>query len=245
MIVHKRALALVGLSLLLAGAAAGCSSSSSSQGPACNPCDTGGPPAPTGHDTNPDGIAYPMVAGGYGHSPRNGATAGSVIQNFKFNGYVSGDKSQGIQTIALADFYDPHNKRYKLLFLTAGALWCGPCNDETSQLVANKPMLQQEGVVVLQAITEGNTPGKASTQGDLDEWTHEHSVNYDDVLDPGVQNLGGFFNQSAIPWSAQIDVRTMEILSAGSGLDPNGVMSEIQPQVDWVNGNPPSYQVPK
>jgi hypothetical protein len=39
------------------------------------------------------------------------------------------------------------------------------------------------------------------------------------MLDPGLHNLGGFFDQNAIPWNADIDVRTMEILTSAVGAE--------------------------
>jgi hypothetical protein len=39
------------------------------------------------------------------------------------------------------------------------------------------------------------------------------------MLDPGNQNLGVFFDAAAIPFNANIDARTMEILSTDVGFD--------------------------
>src|SRR5579871_6126060 len=66
--------------------------SSNMQGSQCNPCTDGGgqmglAPAGSGHDSNPDGVAYPMPTGGYGHNARAGSTPGSIIANYKFLGY--------------------------------------------------------------------------------------------------------------------------------------------------------------
>jgi hypothetical protein len=61
------------------------------------------------------------------------------------------------------------------------------------------------------------------------------------VLDPGNNNLGVFFDAAAIPWNANIDVRTMEILSAGVGYDGTE-KADIQTWVDWVGSNPPSKE---
>src|SRR5579859_2754363 len=160
-----RAIAITTVCLMGVASGFGCSSSSGSPahatGPACNPCDDGGSggngiASPTsGHNVNPDGVAYPTPAGGYGHNARSGTTAGSVIDNFKFLGYVDPtNTASGLQTISLADYYDPCQKRYKLLHLTVAAVWCTPCNMETDAIVGAKSMLDSEKIIVLQALDD-------------------------------------------------------------------------------------------
>ena len=177
----------------------------------------GGDAAITGHDTNPDGVPYP--AGPYGHDQPTGGKPGSVIENFKFLGYPGGDASKGLQTISLADYYDPCNKRLKLLHLGVAGVWCAPCNQETDAIVAAKSQLETDKIVVLQALDDGKSEGVPATQSDLDFWVMRHMSNFTEMLDPGLQNLSGFFNPASIPWNADIDPRTMEIVSDGVGIE--------------------------
>jgi len=245
-----RAIAITTVCLMGVASGFGCSSSSGSPahatGPACNPCDDGGSggngiASPTsGHNVNPDGVAYPRPVTGYGHTPRGNSTqAGSVIQNFKFLGYRDGNRAAGMTTISLADYYDPCQKHHKLLHLAAAAVWCNPCNMETDALVAAKAMLDASGVVVVQALDEGNV-GVPATAQDLNLWMMRHSVNFTEMLDPGLANLGSFFKAAEIPWNADIDVRTMEILTAGTGYDPTLDMSVPLAQV----AQSPLYPIP-
>src|SRR5260370_14205510 len=129
------ALGVIGLAALAA-----CSSKSGGSPAACDACDGGQngstPTVLTGHDTNLDGVPYPTPTGGYGHVARRGLTPGSIMQNFKFLGYPNADKSKGLQTIALADYYDPCGKRLTMLHLTVAGVWCVPCNQETDAIVA-------------------------------------------------------------------------------------------------------------
>src|SRR5579859_3518136 len=116
------ALAALAVGVLGSACSSGSSGSTgSSSGAACNPCDTGsssGGTTTAGHDANPDGVPYPSPAGGYGRTARSGGTPGSVMQNFKFLGFLNGDNTKPMTTISLADYYDPCNKRYKLIHLT-------------------------------------------------------------------------------------------------------------------------------
>jgi len=113
-----------------------------------------------GHDANPENVPYPNPPEGYGSGKRNGATPGSVMRNFKFLGYLNADKSKGLQTIALADYYDPCSRRYAMLHLTVAGVWCQPCNQETDTIVANQSSLDAQRIVVLQALGDGRcSPG--------------------------------------------------------------------------------------
>jgi hypothetical protein len=195
--------------------------------PAAVACSSGGHPAAAGtpgdagglvgHDANPDGVPYP--SGPYGRSARRGTTPGSVLENFAFRGYPGGDPSHGLQTISLADYYDPCGKRFKLLHITVAGLWCTNCNQETDAMVAAKAQLDAAHVAVLQALDDGNAVGVPATQGDLDVWVRLHKPNFTEVLDPGLANLGGFFsNPSSIPWNFEVDPRTMELVADGVGI---------------------------
>ncbi len=253
-----RAYSIAGVGLLALSSGFACSSGSGSpasgsssgggsgsgSGAACNPCDDGGSgvtPVPGGTDLNPDGVAYPTPAAGYGRSARLGSKPGSIIQNFKFLGYPSSDPTKSsLQTISLANFYDPCNKRYKVLHITVAGVWCQPCNMETDALVAAKSMLDSEQVVVIQALDDGPIVGTPATKMDLDYWVKNHMVNFTEMLDPGLQNLGGFFDAAAIPWNADIDVRTMEILDAAVGF--SDVTTELAPALQYVK-EAPGYKV--
>ena len=246
----------------LAAVLAACSSGSGGNGstvqpastgsPACNACDDGGSPTPTAAGTNPtptaagtnpDGIPYPSPATGYGRSTRSGSTPGSIIANFKFSGYPNAVVSPQLQPIAMADYYDPCGQRYKLIHLTVGALWCPPCNQETDAIEAAKQQLDSEGVVVLQALEDGNSQNVGATQTDLNNWIAKHHTTFTEMLDPDPNpQLGIFFMQASIPWNGDIDPRTMEILDSSPGWTGD-IASELAPALAAVQGAP-SYPLP-
>jgi len=240
------ALAALAVGVLGSACSSGSSGSTgSSSGAACNPCDTGsssGGTTTAGHDANPDGVPYPSPAGGYGRTARSGGTPGSVMQNFKFLGFLNGDNTKPMTTISLADYYDPCNKRYKLIHLTVAAVWCQPCNQETDALVAAKASLDQQQVVVIQALDDGPTVGVPATLNDLNYWIKTHSSNFTEMMDPGLQNLGGFFDAAAIPWNADLDPRTMEILDSSDGW-AGDVNSELQSGFSALPSQP-GYALP-
>jgi hypothetical protein len=195
-----------------------------------------------GATANPDGVPYPSPPSGYGHKARTGTTPGSVIQNFSFLGYPNGDKSKGLQTISLANYYDPCGRRLKLLHIAVGGVWCTPCQEETVAMVAAKATLTSEQVVVVQALGDGPTIGTAATTTDLDNWTSRYMANFTEVLDPGYANFGAFFNTASPPWNCDVDPRTMEILHASSGW-PGDINTELQPALALV-GSAAGYPIP-
>jgi hypothetical protein len=177
----------------------------------------GGTGSLVGRSTNPDGVPYP--AGPYGHDGPRGSAPGSVIENFTFLGYPGGDKSKGLVPVSLADSYDPCGKRWKMIHLDVSGIWCTGCNQETDALVAAKPQLDTDGIAIVQILDDGRSEGVAATPSDLDLWIQLHqATSFTEVLNPD-GNLAGFFNPKALPWNADIDPRTMEIVYAGIGIE--------------------------
>jgi hypothetical protein len=243
----KHTLGALGAAMVLAASGVGCGGGSSGNGTGgnCDPC-TGNDSGTTGggNDTNPYGVAYPSPASGYGHTPRTGSTPGSIIQNFKFLGYptLAGDGTYpaSLSTISLADYYDPCAKKYKLIHLSMSSVWCVPCNQETDAIVGAMSQLAGEQIVVLGAIDEGPTQGIGATVTNLQFWVQEHKSNFPTMLDPEAANLNEFFNAAAIPWNADIDPRTMELVNSVDGYN-GSITSEISLSNLPTN---PGYPIP-
>lgn len=191
--------------------------------------------ASTAPDTNPKGDPYPTD--NIGTNARRGNVPGNRIQNFKFLGYPDGDKSQGLQPVSLAQYYDPTGEKYKLIHIQASGLWCGPCRNEASIVSKMGETLAERKVVWLMSIAEGGTPGVASTQKDMDTWLFQFKAPYTHVLDPANQNLGAFYDRAAIPWNANINAMTMEILSSETGgyLDEAAVLRDVDKWLAKIN----------
>ena len=64
---------------------------------------------------------------------------------------------------------------------------------------------------------------------DLDGWIATFKSPYTHWLDPGNANLGPFYDRSALPWNANIDATTMEILTSGTGAVTTkaGIIEEV------------------
>jgi hypothetical protein len=208
---------------------------------------TGSAGTPAGHDANPDGVPYPtqhigLRARGLTPSGAPDPTPGDVIANYKFLGYPGGDRSHGLQTVALADYFDPSGSRYKVIHLMAASTWCGPCNDETDALVSTfaQPATDRRarGVAYVQALIEGPSPNYPATSDDLGAWIDAHHVPFTEVLDPEAEALGAFFDASSVPFNADVDARSMELLQAGTGYEAPGA---VDVWLDFVAHDPPAY----
>ncbi|HEY4014282.1 MAG TPA: hypothetical protein VGM06_13150 [Polyangiaceae bacterium] len=230
--------ATLGILSLAAGTA--CSSSKMPAGalPDDGVSDAGGT-MPTPAPTTIDGFPYPSPP--YGRSQRSLPIPGSRIQPFQFLGYKNGDPTQGLQTISLLDYYDPCGRRIKLLHISVAAVWCTPCNEETAAVTMAQATITGEGVAMLQALDDGPVQGTGATQGDLDRWVAKYTPTFSEVLDPGLANLGSFFPAAEVPWNADIDPRTMEIIDAQTGW-AGDVTTELSEGLSAVQG-PPGYPI--
>lgn len=222
---------LLSVSVLAAVAlfSAGCSSSDPPPA-AVTPVD----PGPTGTgggagEKNPNGVAYPTA--NLGH------VVGTVIPNLKFVGFRAANTAGVVDTtktttIQLSELFNPDGKNgtVKLIHLSAASRWCGPCNEETSIISGFKTTrtgpgaaanLAPKGVVFLQALVDGFTPGKGATVSDLQGWVSDHESNFSQVLDNGPTAFASFFQGAAVPWNADIDATTMKIVKSELGYDPN------------------------
>lgn len=222
--------------------AAACSSSGgSSSTPAGNQGVTG--PGDTGGTVEKNSYGVPYPTKNIGTEARSGSRPGNIMRNFKFQGY----KTQMGQTVtpngqltqvSLADYFDPQQKNgFKVLHITVSSVWCNPCNEETKEMVAAAPDLASKGVLFLQALNDGPAQGVGATPLDLDGWVKKHQVNFPQVLDPSLKNFGGFFDAAAVPFNADLDLRSMEILSAGVGAPPD-IAAEVEKWTAWVDKNP-------
>lgn len=214
--------ALVALGLFACSNDSGGSSGSSDNNPGGGGLDgTGEVSAADAPDTNPAGDAYPTA--------NLGTKKGNTIKNYKFVGYVDGNKANGIKPISLADFYDPTGETYELIHIQASGTWCGYCKAETEASVPVADQIKSRKVAWIITLAEGPTPGQPSDQTDLDRWLNNFKAPFTHVLDPGNKNLGPFYDAAALPWNANINAKTMEILTAGTGAvtDGQAILAEL------------------
>lgn len=193
-----------------------------------------------GHDTNPDGLAYPTDH--LGGTARTGRThPGDRIPNFSFQAYVNGDRAAGLKTISMADYFDPKQARNKVLHMEVSAVWCAICSSVTDETVKVKEALATEGVVYLEVITAGATPGIGPSQGEVDDWVTRHMSNLTTAIDVRATRLAGIGVDPGVrPWDIVVDTRSMEILESSGG-SPIDVATYARSYLKLVASFDPPY----
>jgi hypothetical protein len=225
----RHAGALVGLMV----AVASCSSSSTS--PNADFPD----PDVAGRDVNPDGVPYPTDH--LGANKRVGTRRGDRIPNFTFQAYVDGDRSKGLQTISLADYFDPTQARYKVLHLELAATWCAICASEADATVIAKAPLGAKGVAYVEVIVSGPTQGAGPSLSDVTGWMDRHKSNFTTAIDVRARRVSQVgVTGEVMPWDILVDTRTMEILDSAGGA-PADLVQFDDLFLAFVNTNPPSY----
>lgn len=228
---------IVGLSVLVG--LVGCTSSTSTaQDPGLTGAGAGTEAAESAPDKNPDGVAYPTA--NIGTQPRTGKTRGNTIANYKFVGYLDGNKDAGLQPISLANYFDPKGEKYRLIHIQASGTWCTYCRQETEIVTPMAPTLKEKKVVWLMSLAEGPAVGTPSTKTDLDRWMTAFSSPFTHLWDSGNAKLGIFYDSAALPWNATIDARTMELLAAGVGAKTSkeAILSELDEMLTLSNSAP-------
>jgi len=222
---------IFGLLGVLAGtlALAGCNTTNGSGGAGGNGSGTTtDQPAPQFPSNS--GQAAPAVkpypAGPYGFSK------GSVVENYKFDGYANSQKvSNSLQQIELADFYNPTgNATYDasspfpvgspkptIILIDVASVWCGPCNQEAGTVLPKKHALYAPcGGEFFLNLADGPTPGIAATTKSLYNWTLKYKVDFPAIIDP-TYKLMPLWGEDAYPENIAIDTKTMKIIEVLPG----------------------------
>lgn len=192
-----------------------------------------------GRSANPDGLPYPTDR--IGANKRVGKNAGDRIANLTFQGYPDADRSRGLQTISLADYFDPQQKRNKVLHIQVAATWCSICRSVVEATNIAKEPLGKRGMAYLEVVVSGPSQGVGPSLPQFDEWLTQNKTTYTSAIDVRARRLASMgVNGDVMPWDIVVDTRTMEILDSSGGAPADiGLYADVF--LDFVNQNPPSY----
>ncbi|NUP13025.1 MAG: TlpA family protein disulfide reductase [Polyangiaceae bacterium] len=158
---------------------------------------------------------------------------GSVITNFKFEGFPNPDedKSESVD-IQLADFYNQSGDEVfpegsplgagepkpTVLLLNIGAVWCGPCQEEADTVLPGQyAKYSPKGVQFVFVLADGPNQGVPAGLNSLVSWTTKYETLWPATIDPSY-TLGSLFKGAAFPVNIVIDTQTMKIVEAVAGL---------------------------
>jgi hypothetical protein len=188
------------------------------------------PPFPEGQGQAPDpGSPYP--SGPYG------VAVGDVIQNFAFVGYPNPvEDNQEAVEIELAEFWNPTGTdtyseesvlgpgelKPTVLVVVVSAVWCGPCQFESAELLPGEhAKYQPRGAEFMLQLADGPSPGSPAEFSNLTTWTTKYKTPFPAVIDPAYK-LGSQFPSNAFPANILIDTKTMEVLEIVAGVPEEG-----------------------
>lgn len=192
-------------------------------------------------ETNPDGVPYPTDH--IGGAKRSGRRPGDRIPNLTFRAYLNGTGG-GLETLSLSNYFDPDQRRYKLLHLQVAATWCAVCSSELEATVGVKEQLAERGVVFLEVVISGKTAGKGPALSEVDGWMKSHQTNFATAIDVAGRRLGTIgVSTSVVPHDILVDPRTMEILDSSPGA-PLDVVKYVEAGLEFVDESAPSYPTP-
>jgi hypothetical protein len=233
-----------------------------------DPTGTVGPSSTSPCDTNPSGVCYPTDHVGTSALVLDGAgqpiQRGDRVPNVRFigfrapNAHAVVDTTQAPAMISLADYYDPEQKLgpagtgISVIRVMVNTAWCGPSNEEadfvsganyTGQNSGGASFakeLEPLGVVFIEVLGEGAIVGQGATMSDLVSWVGHHEIDYTATVDGplGYSPLSSYFPEAAIPFSLDIDARSMEILHIDIGLDIKADTT-LKNWVAWVDTHAP------
>jgi hypothetical protein len=196
-------------------------------------------PDVAGRTTNPEGLPYPTDNLG-GHE-RAGGRPGQRIPNLTFQAYVDGDRAAGLKTISLADYFDPAQKRFKVIDLQVAATWCTVCSAVVSATLPAKEKLAKEGAVFLEVIVAGGAATYGPSLDEVDRWVTQHQSTLTTAIDVRGRRLSPLgLDPTVVPYDMLIDTRTMEILESSAGA-PLSVEKYVRDALTYVATHPPSY----
>lgn len=188
--------------------------------------------------TNPEGEPYPTDR--IGSRKRTATRAGERMPNFTFRAYRNG-RDHGLETVSLAEYFDPSQRRHKVLHIQVAATWCAICSSELEATVSVAEALKERGVVFLEVLVSGATAGMGPSLAEVDAWIDRHQTNFPTAIDVRARRLGALgVSPSAMPHDIVLDTRTMEILDSSVGA-PLDVGQYVLDALELVSKSPPAY----
>lgn len=179
------------------------------------------------NDTGPlawDATA-PAVEGGYPVGPY-GLLPGQTVPPVVVLGYR--EDGTAWESIATRDHFDPDGtKGIRGLMIVIAAQWCGVCKAQAGWLPdAYRTTWKARGARVLTALVQAASGGPA-TQATADQWRSAFGIPYAVAIDPKLTLVPAFPGAIALPVDIVVDPRTMRVVAATRGAEPDRTLPAL------------------
>ena len=129
--------------------------------------------------------------------------AGDIMDDFAMVGIIDSDKNGSLT-----------NHKIILFVLSAG--WCGPCKTETKLFKSWMKTYGSQGLIIVQALTDGLTKSTTPTPAFLKTWISTYEAMGAIGLDP--KRLTSQYNtKGTIPMNMMLDAKTRKVLVKWNG----------------------------
>ncbi len=191
---------------------------------------------PPANAQNPRGVVYPSDH--IGTQQRQNTIPGDRIANLAFRGYHGGAVQEQLETLSLAEYYDPSAADHRALYIFSAASWCVICKRVATQLESRGAELEARGVRILVLLVNGAEPNEGPSLAALDGFAAVHPMRLDLGVDVRATAMGAYGLQG-VPFNLLIDTRSMEILDAQVG-EPD-LDAYVKAGLDFTANDPPAY----
>ncbi len=143
--------------------------------------------------------------------------AGDVMDDFSMVGITDADKNGSLSNdkrrlVKLSDFA----KDSKVILFVISAGWCGPCKTETKLFKGWMKTYGPKGLMIVQALTDSATKGKAADPNFLSTWISTYDAMGAIGIDP--KKLSSQYNtKGTIPMNMMLDAKTRKVLVKWNG----------------------------
>lgn len=172
-----------------------------------------------------------------------GLTAGQLIKNHEFNGFMDPDglckehDKQNVDTsktvkIALKDYFQANakcpSKKKPLLWILGSASWCGICINEIKQVrqALSKGQIDKR-VAFINVIIDGSSPGASPTDAITKNWITSKNLQHTVATDAN-RDLAKYFTKSGFPLNVLVDTKTMKIYYVKNGDSLSAIGKKMQ-----------------
>ena len=196
-------------------------------------------PADFGPPVDISNIDYKYPEGPYGFAMGDIATSEEFLAYSDPDNFCKAhkDKQLDLETLVKLGFHSWYQensdekcpeKHKDLLWVQVSAGWCGPCQNEVKEIVAQYSSgAFDPRVGLLNVVFETSTRGTPVTREFGKVWAQELGITFPVAIDPKF-HMGKYFDKAATPFNMLVDTSNMKIFYTQVGSDLKEMGLKVQ-----------------